>query len=166
VQKIMPCLWFDDNAEEAAKFYVSIFENSKILRISHYGEAGPGVPGTVMAVTFQLEGLQFVALNGGPQFTFSPAISLSVDCATQQQVDELWEKLSAGGEEVQCGWLKDKFGVSWQVVPSVLSEMLLDADPKKSQRVMEAMFQMVKLDIETLQRSYDGTSVTQFERVR
>jgi len=155
MQKIMPCLWFDDQAEEAANLYVSIFKNSKIVNIARYGEAGPGPAGTVMTVTFQLEGQEFIALNGGPQFKFTEAISFSVDCKTQEEVDELWEKLSAGGEEGPCGWLKDKYGLSWQINPTVLGEMLSDPDPEKSQRVMKAMLQMKKIDIEGLKQAYE-----------
>lgn len=156
MQKITPCLWFDSQAEEAAKFYVSIFKNSKIDRITRYGEVGPGPKGSVMTVEFQLEGQDFIGLNGGPHFKFTEAISLSVDCKTQEEVDQLWEKLSEGGEKVQCGWLKDKYGLSWQIVPRVLSEMLADPDPAKSKRVMEAMLKMKKLDIKGLERAYRG----------
>ena len=159
LQKITPFLWFDNQAEEAAKFYVSIFKNSKIRRIVHYGEAGAEASGrakgTVMTVEFQLEGLNFVALNGGPVFTFSPAISFAVDCKSQKEVDELWEKLSADPEAEQCGWLKDKYGVSWQIIPTALAKMLQDKDPKKSERVMKAMLQMKKIDIKTLQEAYE-----------
>ncbi len=161
IQKITPCLWFDDQAEEAAKFYTSIFKNSKVVKIARYGEAGReihGKPaGTVMTVVFQLEGQEFLALNGGPQFKFTEAISLSVDCKTQQEVDEFWGKLSAGGEEGPCGWLKDKYGLSWQINPAILGEMLSDPDPQKSGRVMEAMLQMKKIDIEKLKRAYAGS---------
>jgi len=153
MQKITPCLWFDSKAAEAANFYTSIFKNSKIVEIMRYGEAGPGPKGTVMSVTFELDGQQFIALNGGPQFTFSPAISFFVRCATQEEVDELWEKLSAGGETQRCGWLQDKFGVSWQIVPEVLGKLLQAKDPAKSQRVMAAMLKMDKLDISGLQRA-------------
>jgi len=156
MQKITPFLWFDDNAEEAANFYISIFKNSKILNIARYGEAGPGPRGTVMTVTFQLEGQEFMALNGGPHYTFSPAISFFVNSETQAEVDELWEKLAAGGREVQCAWLKDKFGVSWQIVPKALLELIEDKDPVKSQRVFKAMLQMTKIDIEGLKRAYRG----------
>ena len=155
MQKIRPFLWFDDKAEEAVRFYTSIFKNSEIGSISRYGEEGPGPKGTVMSATFQLEGQEFMALNGGPQFTFSPAISFFVNCETQEEVDELWEKLSEGGEIEQCGWLKDKYGVSWQIVPSVLGELLQDKDPEKSRRVMNAMLQMGKLDIDGLKRAYE-----------
>ncbi|HTW93345.1 MAG TPA: VOC family protein [Tepidisphaeraceae bacterium] len=155
MQKITPFLWFDGNAEDAANFYVSIFKNSKITAITRYGQAGPGTRGSVMTVSFQLEGQSFVALNGGPQFNFTPAISFFVDCKTQAEVDQLWEKLSAGGKKDHCGWLHDQFGVSWQIVPSVLLPMLEDKDPAKSQRVMKAMLQMSKLDIDTLKRAYE-----------
>ena len=156
MQKITPFLWFDDMAEEAAYFYVSIFKDSKILNLARCGEAGPGPKGTVMVATFQLEGQKFMALNGGPHYTFSPAISFLVDCETQAEVDELWEKLSAGGNELQCAWLKDKFGVSWQIVPRALIELMQDKDPVKSQRVFNAMLQMTKIDIEGLKRAYRG----------
>ena len=154
--KITPFLWFDDQAEEAAEFYTSIFKNSKIGTISRFGEEGPGAPGSVMTVTFQIEGQEFTALNGGPHFNFTPAISFFVNCETQAEVDELWEKLSAGGEEEQCGWLKDRYGVSWQIVPGILLEMLQDEDAEKSRRVTSAMLQMVKIDIEKLKLAYDG----------
>jgi predicted 3-demethylubiquinone-9 3-methyltransferase (glyoxalase superfamily) len=157
MRKITPFLWFDGKAEEAVKFYTSIFRNSKIGKISRYGDEGPGPKGTVMVVTFQLEGQDFMALNGGPQFTFTPAISFLVNCETQKEVDELWEKLSAGGGETnQCGWLKDKYGVSWQIVPTVLGELMNDPDPVKAQRVMKAMLQMDKIDIEGLKRAHRG----------
>jgi predicted 3-demethylubiquinone-9 3-methyltransferase (glyoxalase superfamily) len=156
MQKIVPFLWFDGKAEEAMSFYTSIFKNSKTGRITLYGEAGPGPEGTVMSVTFELEGQEFYALNGGPQFTFTPAISFFVNCETQKEVDELWEKLSEGGEKQGPGWLKDKYGVSWQIVPKVLDELLNDPDPLKSQKVMEAMMQMEKLDIEKLKQAYEG----------
>jgi len=158
MQKITPFLWFDDKAEEAANFYASIFKNSRVGSATRYGDEAAKVSGrqkgTVMTVPFQLEGQEFVALNGGPHFTFSPAISFVVNCKTQQEVDELWEKLSEGGEEQQCGWLKDKYGVSWQIVPTVLPELLSDPDPEKSGRVMNAILQMNKLDIETLRRAH------------
>src|ERR1700720_813155 len=147
MQKITPFLWYDGNAEEAANFYISIFKNSKMGRISRYGDAGPGPKGSVMSVTFQIEGQEFFALNGGPQFKFTPAISFFVNCETQQEVDELWEKLSAGGRTDRCGWLQDKFGVSWQIVPSALGEMLGDQDRARAKRVVEAMLGMEKLDI-------------------
>src|SRR6266403_2455178 len=141
MQKITPFLWFDNNAEEAANFYVSIFKNSKVVSIARYGDAGPGPKGTVMTVAFQIEGQEFVALNGGPLFKFNEAISFVVNCETQGEIDEFWEKLSEGGEKSRCGWLKDKFGLSWQVVPTVLGEMLQEKDPKKSKRVMKAVLQ-------------------------
>jgi len=154
-QKITPFLWFDDKAEEAANFYVSIFKDSKILSIARCGEAGPGPKGSVLTVSFQLDGQQFIALNGGPHFKFTEAISFSVDCKTQADVDEFWEKLSAGGQEQPCGWLKDKYGLSWQINPTILGEMLNDPDPGKAKRVMEAMLKMKKIDIAALQRAYD-----------
>jgi predicted 3-demethylubiquinone-9 3-methyltransferase (glyoxalase superfamily) len=155
MQKITPFLWFDNDAEEAANFYVSIFRNSKVGSITRYGDAGPGPKGSVMTVTFQLEGQEFVALNGGPQFKFTEAISFVVNCQTQEEVDEFWEKLSEGGEKSRCGWLQDKYGLSWQVVPTVLEEMYQDKDPEKTQRVMKAMLQMDKLDIKTLKQAYE-----------
>jgi predicted 3-demethylubiquinone-9 3-methyltransferase (glyoxalase superfamily) len=155
VQKITPFLWFDGKAEEAVNFYVSIFKNSKVVSLSRYGEAGPGPKGTVMSATFQLNGQTFYALNGGPQFSFTPAISFFVNCETQQEIDELWEKLSEGGGTHQCGWLHDKYGLSWQIVPSILGQLLGDKDPAKSGRVMKAMLQMNKLDINALQQAYD-----------
>jgi predicted 3-demethylubiquinone-9 3-methyltransferase (glyoxalase superfamily) len=162
IQKITPYLWFDAQAEEAAKFYTAIFKNSRIVSMTRYGEAGHEVhgrpAGTVMTVAFELEGQAFTALNGGPAFTFNEAISFQVGCKTQEEVDYYWEKLSEGGDAKaqQCGWLKDKYGVSWQVVPTVLPEMLQDADAEKSQRLMKAMLQMKKMDIETLKRAYEG----------
>jgi predicted 3-demethylubiquinone-9 3-methyltransferase (glyoxalase superfamily) len=159
MQKITPCLWFDDQAEEAAKFYVSMFQNSKIGTIARYGEEGAqasGRPkGTVMTVTFQLDGQEFMALNGGPIFKFTEAISLIVNCETQEEIDAMWEKLSAGGEQGPCGWLKDKYGLSWQIVPPVLGEMLKGRPDEKSERVMKAMLQMKKLDINTLKQAYE-----------
>jgi len=154
MQKITPFLWFDGKAEEAMNFYVAIFKNSKILSVTRYGETGPGPKGTVMTAKFELDGQEFIALNGGPLFTFTEAISFVVNCETQQEVDELWEKLSEGGQKSRCGWLKDKYGLSWQVVPTALVEMLQDKDAKKSSRVMQAMLQMDKIDIETLRRAY------------
>jgi predicted 3-demethylubiquinone-9 3-methyltransferase (glyoxalase superfamily) len=156
MQKIAPFLWFDGKAEEAAEFYTSVFKNSKMLHIARHGEAGPGPKGTVMMATFQIEGQEFMALNGGPTYTFSPAISFFVNCETQAEVDELWDKLSAGGREVQCGWLQDKYGVSWQIIPKALMELMKDKDPVKSQRVFKAMLQMTKIDIEGLKRAYRG----------
>ena len=156
MQKITPFLWFDNNAEEAVNFYTSIFKNSKIGQVRRYGEAGPGPQGSVMTATFQIEGQEFMALNGGPAFKFSPAISFFVNCETQEEVDQLWEKLSAGGEMMQCGWLKDKFGVTWQIIPKALGELLGDKDPQKSQRVMQAMMKMIKIDVAALKRAYEG----------
>jgi predicted 3-demethylubiquinone-9 3-methyltransferase (glyoxalase superfamily) len=156
MQKITPFLWFDTQAEEAMNHYVSIFKNSKVLDVTRYGEAGPGPKGSVMTCSFQLEGQEFVALNGGPQFKFTEAISLVVNCETQQEVDALWDKLSAGGQPSRCGWLKDKFGLSWQIVPVALGRMLGDKDPAKSRRVMEAMLRMDKLDIARLKQAYES----------
>ena len=155
MNKITPFLWFDDKAEEAMNFYISVFKNSKVGRVTRYGEGGPGPQGTVMSATFQLDGQDFFALNGGPQFKFTPAISFFVNCETQQEVDELWEKLSEGGAKIECGWLQDKYGVSWQIVPTVLVEMLRDKDAERSQRVMKAMLQMKKIDIAGLKAAYD-----------
>src|SRR6266849_2906304 len=156
MHKITPFLWFDGKAEEAMNFYVSIFKNSKVGRVTRYGEAGPSPKGTVMSATFQLDGQDFLALNGGPQFTFSPAISFFVNCETQPEVDELWKKLSEGGEKQRCGWLKDKYGLSWQIIPSALGKMLQDKDAEKAKRVMNAMLQMDKIDIQRLKQAYDG----------
>ena len=153
MQKITPCLWFDTNGEEAAEFYTSVFPNSRIVSVARYGEAGPRAAGTVMTVNFELDGQAFVALNGGPDFTFSEAISFQVDCADQEEVDRYWSKLSEGGEEGPCGWLKDRFGVSWQVVPRALPELLGDPDREKSQRVMAAMLQMKKIEVDALERA-------------
>jgi predicted 3-demethylubiquinone-9 3-methyltransferase (glyoxalase superfamily) len=155
MQKITPFLWFDGQAEEAMNFYISIFKNSKIINVSRYGEAGPGPKGTVMSGTFQLEGQQFMALNGGPHFTFTPAISLFVNCEAQEEVDELWKRLSAGGSEERCGWLKDKFGLSWQIIPAALGKLLGDKDPEKAKRVMMAMLKMNKIEVKKLQEAYD-----------
>jgi predicted 3-demethylubiquinone-9 3-methyltransferase (glyoxalase superfamily) len=155
MQKITPFLWFDTQAEAAAKFYVSIFKNSRILGITRYGEGGPGAEGSVMTVHFVLDGQEFIGLNGGPRFKFTEAISFSVDCKTQEEVDAFWEKLSAGGEPQMCGWLKDKYGLSWQINPTLLSQMLNDPDPEKSKRVMEALLRMKKIDIAALQKAYD-----------
>ena len=156
MQKITPYLWFDNQAEEAASFYVSLFENSGISSASRFGEGVPGPAGSVMTVNFQIEGQEFIALNGGPYFKFTEAISLFVNCETQEEVDELWAKLTEGGEEGQCGWLKDRYGLSWQIVPTVLGELLGDPDPKKAQNVMQAMLQMRKLDIAALRRAYEA----------
>jgi predicted 3-demethylubiquinone-9 3-methyltransferase (glyoxalase superfamily) len=155
-QKITTFLWFDNNAEEAANFYVSIFKNSKVLNTVRYGDVGPGPKGTIMTIAFQLDGQEFTALNGGPQFKFTEAISLVVHCQTQQEVDYFWDKLSEGGEKVECGWVKDKYGLSWQIVPDLLLELLQDSDTQKSQRVMKAMMQMKKLDIEGLRKAAEG----------
>lgn len=155
MQKITPFLWFDGKAEEAMNFYVSVFKNSKVGRITRYGDSGPGPKGSVMSVTFTLGGQEFYALNGGPQFSFTPAISFFVNCETQQEVDQLWEKLSEGGKKERCGWLKDKYGLSWQIVPSVLGKLLQDKNAAKAQSVMKAMLQMDKMDIQHLQHAYD-----------
>jgi len=155
MQKITPFLWFDNKAEEAMHFYVSIFKNSKVGSVTRYGDEGPGPKGTVMTATFELEGQEFVGLNGGPQFKFMEAISFLVNCEAQEEVDEFWEKLSEGGEEGRCGWLKDKFGLSWQIVPTALGEMLQDKDAARSQRVMHALLQMDKIDIAALKRAYE-----------
>jgi predicted 3-demethylubiquinone-9 3-methyltransferase (glyoxalase superfamily) len=154
MQKITPFLWFDNQAEEAMNFYVGIFRNSKTGRISRCGEGGPGPKGTVMSATFQLDGQDFMALNGGPIFKFNEAISLFVNCENQSEVDELWNKLSEGGQAGQCGWLKDKYGLWWQIIPAALGEMLSDPDPVKSARVMKAMLQMNKIDIERLKQAH------------
>lgn len=155
-QKITTFLWFDNNAEEAANFYVSVFKNSRILNTTRYGDAGPGPKGTVMTIDFELDGQRFAGMNGGPQFKFTEAISLVVHCKTQEEVDYFWEKLSEGGQKVECGWLKDKFGLFWQVTPDILLELLQDSDTQKSQRVMKAMMQMKKIDIEGLKRAAQG----------
>jgi predicted 3-demethylubiquinone-9 3-methyltransferase (glyoxalase superfamily) len=155
MHKITPFLWFDDKAEEAMNFYVSIFKNSKVGNVTRYGDAGPGPKGTVMSATFQLDGQDFFALNGGPLFKFTEAVSFFVNCETQEEVDELWEKLTAdGGSPQRCGWLKDKYGLSWQIIPKALGEMLGDKDPQKSQRVMQAMLKMNKIDIQRLKEAY------------
>ena len=153
MQKLTPCLWFDTQGEEAAKFYTSVFPNSKILEITRYGSAGPRAEGTVMTVSFELDGQRFTALNGGPDFTFSEAISFEVSCDSQEEVDRFWSTLSEGGEEGPCGWLKDKFGVSWQIVPKVLIELIADPDQEKAQRVMAAMLKMRKIEIDELERA-------------
>ena len=150
---ITPFLWFNDNAEEAANFYVSIFPNSRILGVSRYGDAGPGPKGSVMTVNFELDGRQFTALNGGPRYAFTPAVSLMVPCETQQEVDSYWDRLTAGGKPIQCGWLEDKYGLSWQIVPKELFRLAQDKDPARSQRVMKAMLEMVKLDVARLQQA-------------
>lgn len=154
MQKITPFLWFKDSAEEAAKFYTGMFKDSRIGEVMRYGDAGPGPKGAAMSVTFQLEGQGFIALNGNPAFEFSPALSLFVKCDTQQEIDGYWDKFLDGGQPMQCGWIKDRFGVTWQVVPNVLGKMLQDKDPARAKRVMEAMMQMVKLDIQTLEDAY------------
>jgi len=156
VQKITPFLWFDGKAEEAMNFYTSIFANAKVKGVTRYGETGPGPKGSVMTATFELDGQEFIALNGGPMYKFTPALSLFVRCRDQQEVDHFWDKLTEGGKAVQCGWLEDKYGLSWQIVPTALLEMLQDQDPAKSKRVMQAMLQMVKLDVQKLQQAYDG----------
>ena len=153
MQKITPCLWFDTEGEEAARYYTSIFPNSKILEVTRYGSAGPREDGTVMTVEFELDGQKFIALNGGPDFTFSEAISFVVHCKTQDEVDTYWDALSDGGEEGPCGWLKDRFGLSWQVVPNALPRLLTDPDTEKAQRVMAAMLEMKKIDVEALERA-------------
>jgi len=155
MQNITPFLWFDHQAEEAANFYVSIFKNSRIVKIARYGEAGPGHKGAAMTVVFQLDGQEFIALNGGPQFKFTEAVSFSVNCKTQEEVDAFWSKLSEGGNEGPCGWLKDKYGLSWQINPTVLGEMLSDPNPRKAKAVMEAMLKMKKIDIAGLKKAYD-----------
>ena len=157
MQKISPFLWYDHQAEEAMNLYVSLFKHAKVLNVTRYGDAGPGPKGSVMTANFELEGQKFTALNGGPQFKFTEAISFVVNCETQEEVDYLWEKLTAdGGQESRCGWLKDKFGLSWQIVPTILSELFQDKDPEKSKRVMQAMLQMKKMDIAKLKQAYDG----------
>jgi predicted 3-demethylubiquinone-9 3-methyltransferase (glyoxalase superfamily) len=156
MQKITPNLWFDTEGEEAANFYVSLFANSKIVEVTRYGDAGPREAGTVMTVTFELDGEEFVALNGGPEFKFTEAVSLQVNCDSQEEVDRLWDALSDGGEPGPCGWLKDRYGLSWQIVPTVLNELVADPDPVKSQRVMKAMLGMKKLDIAGLEAAYHG----------
>lgn len=155
MQKITPFLWFDNNAEDAANFYVSIFKNSRVLNVARYGDAGPGPKGTVVTAQFELDGQKFIALNGGPQFKFTEAVSFVVNCETQEEIDYFWEKLSAGGEKSQCGWLKDKYGLSWQVVPTILGE-LMAGNAERSNRVMQALLQMQKLEIEPLKRAYEG----------
>ena len=156
MQKIVPFLWFNDQAEEAMNLYVSIFPNSKVVSVTRYGDAGPGPKGSVMSATFQLDGQDFYALNGGPHHKFTPAISMFINCETQAEVDELWAKLSAGGREDRCGWLQDRFGLSWQVIPKILGELLRNKDPGKSNRVMQAMLEMKKIDIAGLKRAAEG----------
>lgn len=154
IQKITPFLWFDSQAKEAANFYISIFHNSKITGITHYGDAGPGPKGSVMTVVFNLEGQKFIALNGGPHFKFTEAISFVVNCKTQNEVNYFWEKLSQGGKEIECGWLKDKYGISWQIAPTFLEKMLLNKDPERADRVMKAVLRMKKLDIAGLKKAF------------
>ena len=154
LQKITPFLWFDHEAEEAARFYTSVFENSRIEAVTRYDDAGPGPKGSVMTVAFELDGQKFVALNGGPAFKFTEAVSFVVNCENQQEVDEMWEKLSSGGKELECGWLKDKYGLAWQIVPTVFFEMIQDQDAERKARVMRAMFQMKKFDIAALEAAY------------
>ena len=156
MSKISPCLWFDTQGQEAAEFYTSVFPNSRILDVQHYGEAGPREAGTVMMVSFELDGRRFLALNGGPQFTFDEAISFEIDCESQAEVDEYWSRLGEGGEEGPCGWVKDRFGVSWQVVPRRLTELLADPDPETAQRVMAAMLTMKKIEVAELEQAAVG----------
>ena len=156
-QKVTPFLWFDTQAEEAANFYISIFKNSKVTAITRYGDSGPGNKGSVMTVAFTLDGQQFTALNAGPQFPFTEALSFVVNCETQNEIDYFWEKLSAGGKKVECGWLKDKFGLSWQIVPTEFFEMISNATPQQSNRVMQALMQMEKLDLAKLEQAYNET---------
>ena len=155
MQKITPFLWFDTQAEEAANFYVSVFKNSRVITLARYGDTGPGPKGSVMTVEFELDGERFVGLNGGPNFKFTEAVSFVVNCKDQEEVDHFWEKLSAGGKEVQCGWLKDKYGLSWQIVPTIAIEYLKDKDAEKSQRVMAAIMKMTKIDVATLKQAYN-----------
>jgi predicted 3-demethylubiquinone-9 3-methyltransferase (glyoxalase superfamily) len=155
MRAITPCLWFDTEAEEAANFYVSLFKNSKILGVTHYGEAGPGPAGTVLTVTFEINGQEFVGLNGGPEFTFSEAVSFQVSCENQEEVDHFWEVLSEGGSKGPCGWVKDRFGLSWQIVPTALTELISDPDPERAQRAMRAMLSMGKIDIAAVQQAAD-----------
>jgi len=159
MQKITPCLWFNDNAEEAINFYTSVFHNSKVVEVSRYGDAGPGKPGSVLAGTIQIEGQEFMVLNGGPMYSFTPAISFFVSCEAQSEVDYYWNRLLEGGKPDQCGWLTDRFGVSWQIVPTILARLLADPDPVKANRVMHAMLKMVKLDVGQLQHAYDNVVV-------
>jgi predicted 3-demethylubiquinone-9 3-methyltransferase (glyoxalase superfamily) len=156
MQKITPFLWFNDNAEEAMNFYISVFKDSKVKKISRYGDAGPGPKGSVMVCAFELNGQEFLALNGGPHYKLNPAVSFVIDCETQEEVDYYWDKLSEGGKEIQCGWLEDKFGLSWQVVPTILEKLIQGEDSEKSKRAMQAMMKMIKLDIEGLKQAYEG----------
>jgi predicted 3-demethylubiquinone-9 3-methyltransferase (glyoxalase superfamily) len=155
MQRVTPCLWFDTQAEEAAKFYTSIFKNSKLGHISYYGDDAPLPKGTVLTVTFTLDGQEYMALNGGPEFKFNEAVSFMVNCKTQDEIDYYWDKLTAGGQEVQCGWLKDRYGVSWQIVPAGIATMISDKDPARADRVMQALMKMVKLDLAALERAYE-----------
>ncbi len=155
---ITPFLWFDNNAEEAMNFYVSVFKNSKVGRVTRYGEAGPGPAGSVMTVEFELDGQEFVGLNGGPHFKFTEAVSFTVRCETQEEIDYYWDKLSEGGQTSRCGWLKDNFGLWWQVEPRILGDLMADKDPEKAKRVMEAMLKMDKIDIEPIRRAYEGNT--------
>ena len=155
-QKIVPNLWFDTEAEEAAAFYVSVFENSRVVNVTHYTEAGPRPAGMVMTVEFELDGQRFVGINGGPEFSFDEAVSFAIECETQDEVDYFWGKLTDGGEESQCGWLKDRYGLSWQVVPTGMEELFADPDPERARRAMEAMLKMRKIDLATLRRAADG----------
>jgi len=156
MQRISPNLWFDTEAEEAADFYISVFKNSRVVSMAHYPEGSPGPAGTVMVVEFELDGQRFVGINGGPQFKFTEAVSLQINCETQEEIDHYWEQLSAGGEEGPCGWLKDRYGLSWQVTPAGMDEVFSDPDPKRAQRAMQAMLKMSKLDIAELRRAADG----------
>ncbi len=158
MQLITPFLWFDNNAEEAMNFYVSVFKNSRVGRVTRYGEAGPAPAGTVMTVEFELDGQEFVGLNGGPHFKFTEAVSFTVRCDTQEEIDYYWDKLSEAGQTSRCGWLKDKFGLSWQVEPRILGDLMADKDPEKAKRVMEAMLKMDKIDIEPIRRAYEGNT--------
>jgi len=160
MQKLTTFLWFDNNAEEATNFYVSLFKNARILNVARYGDAGPGPKNTVMTVNFEVNGQEFIALNGGPRFKFTEAISFVINCETQEEVDYYWSRLAEGGEESRCGWVRDRFGLWWQVVPTLLGKLMSDPNPEKAQRVMEAMLQMAKIDIEPLQRAYEGESAT------
>jgi predicted 3-demethylubiquinone-9 3-methyltransferase (glyoxalase superfamily) len=159
-QKITPNLWFDTEAEEAARFYTSVFEDSRIVNVAHFPEGAPRPAGMVMTVEFELEGQRFIAINGGPEFTFDEALSLQINCDTQEEVDYYWERLSEGGEEGPCGWLKDRYGLSWQVTPKEMDELFTDADPERARRAMQAMLPMRKLDIETLRRAADGVAAS------
>lgn len=156
MRTITPCLWFDTQAEDAATFYTSVFKNSRIVEVTHYGEAGPRPAGTVLTVRFEIDGQEFVALNGGPEFSFTEAVSFQIACADQAEVDEMWERLGEGGQEIECGWIKDRFGLAWQVIPTRLGELLSDPDPERADRAMRAMLTMKKLDIAALEAAADG----------